>query len=54
MGFNPFSKKSWDKAVDDTKKAVVDPVVKETTKVVDTVVKETTKVVTQRSKKRPR
>jgi len=27
MGFNPFSKKSWDKAVDDTKKAVVDPVV---------------------------
>jgi hypothetical protein len=45
MGFNPFSKKSWDKAVDDTKKAVVDPVVKETTKVVDTVVKETTKVV---------
>jgi hypothetical protein len=27
MGFNPFSKKSWDKAVNDTKKAVVDPVV---------------------------
>jgi hypothetical protein len=27
MGFNPFSKKSWDKAVEDTKKAVVDPVV---------------------------
>lgn len=44
MGFNPFKKSSWDKAVKDTKKAVVDPVVKETTKVVDTVVKETTKV----------
>ena len=27
MGFNPFSKKSWNKVVDDTKKAVVDPVV---------------------------
>lgn len=44
MGFNPFKKSSWDKAVKDTKKAVVDPVVKETTKVVDTVVTETTKV----------
>lgn len=44
MGFNPFSKKSWDKAVNDTKKTVVDPVVKETTHAVDTVVKETTKV----------
>ena len=44
MGFNPFSKKSWDKAVSDTKKTVVDPVVKETTKAVDTVVKDTTNV----------
>lgn len=44
MGFNPFKKSSWDKAVKDTKKAVVDPVVNETTKAVDTVVKETTKV----------
>lgn len=50
MGFNPFSKKSWNKAVSDTKKVVVDPVVKETNKAVDTVVKETVKVSNDISK----
>ena len=45
MGFNPFKKSSWDKTVNDTKKVVVAPVVKETTEVVNTMATGTTKTV---------